>query len=115
MKLEKTINELKIFLNSKDRNTWIRTNILQVYVRKGIHLINNNLVTTLDIANIEVKDKNKGIGTKFINIAHLSHNFKATFIESILNERFYQYLQKNGWNKIENSLPPSVYKEIKND
>ena len=104
------IDKLKIFLNGKDRNIWIRTDTLQVYVRKGNHLINDKLVTTLDIANIEVKNKNKGIGTKFINNAHSSHNFEVTFIENILNERFCKYLEINGWNKVENSLPPSLYK-----
>ena len=100
------IDKLKIFLNGKYRNIWINTNTLRVYVRKGNHLINNNIVTTLDIANIEVKNKNKGIGTEFINNAHSSHNFEATFIESILNKRFYKYLERNRWNKVENSFPP---------
>jgi hypothetical protein len=102
--------QLYTFLKQAYKNKWIYDDKMKVYIRKGYHCINNNLFKTLDIASIEVFITGNGIGTSFIDIAHAINPFEATYIESVLNERFLKHLLKDNWILQENSIPPSVYK-----
>ncbi len=106
--------QLYAFLKQAYRNKWIHDDKMKVYIRKGYHCINNKFSKTLDIASIEVFIPGNGIGTSFINIAHTINSFEATYIESVLNEKFLKHLLKNNWILQENSIPPSVYKLKRN-
>jgi hypothetical protein len=90
-------------------NQWLEDDIMQVYVRKATRLIENELKTTLDIANIEVYDKGKGTGSQFFNEAHKINPWQATYFENVLNPRLGKFLLANGY-KQDSSMPPSYYK-----
>jgi hypothetical protein len=103
-------DQLYKFLEASYRNKWIHDDKMKVYIRKGYHCINNKFSETLDIASIEVFIPGNGIGTSFIDIAHTINPFEATYIESVLNEKFLKYLLNNNWILQKNSIPSSVYK-----
>jgi hypothetical protein len=104
--------------NDPVKNAWILSSsvypTIQVYMRKGHHYIDAQLVTTMDIANIVIADSQtgKGIGTELIDYVHSTNPFQVTMIESILNDRFYNHLKKLGWQDVFLSNPPSVYKKV---
>lgn len=98
------------FMKGKVRNMWLYGgNNIAAYIRKGHHLIDNKIQSTLDIANIKVEDRGKGTGMTLIYWIHQQNPFNVTLVESILNERLYARLKKDGWQDVPNSDPPSVY------
>ena len=108
--ISKFKKEFLDFIASRERNSWITNESMSVFVRKGHHSINNELTKTLDIANINIIDPGKGTGMHIINWMHSVNPFSITFIESILNKKFYKHLIEDGWIEKPNSIPPSVYK-----
>lgn len=105
-------DELCVFLNSSKRNSWLYCDLVEIYVRKGAHNINKRLINTLDIASITIQPEQcgNGLGMSIINDFHDKNPFEVTYIESILNKRFYKHLKKCGWIDVEFSNPPCVYK-----
>lgn len=98
------------FLNSQQRNTWIRVGGVSIYVRKGHHLIDGEIRDTFDIGNINIEPMGTGIGTVVIDMIHDLNPYSITFIENILNPRFYEHLKHAGWLDVKGSSPPSLYK-----
>jgi hypothetical protein len=109
------IKQLQTFFEASTRNIWLEDKQLHVYVRKGRRYLEKDtreIVSTLDIASIEVCKPGKGIGTLFINEAHKINPFFGTYIESILNDKFLRHLLTKGWISVEGSTPPCVYKKV---
>lgn len=93
-------NEVRLFLGERMPNKWLRCALGEIYVRKGaIHMIRGEIRTCFDVANVEFQSKYRGHGfmTEFLKWLPEVHNYDATFVESILNERFYEQLLRNGW------------------
>lgn len=108
-KLIKIKGQISLFLQSKDINLWLKGSGIEVYVRKGYHLIDGKRCKTLDIANITVTKKGQGLGSEFLEFCCKINPFDAVYIENILNNRFFVFLIKNDWQPV-HSIPPSVYK-----
>lgn len=117
--LEKELNQ---FLAGKQPNAWLNVDdgyIVQVYCRKGArHRVNGTLTTTFDIANINVEKPGHGIGSAVINLIHRINPYPVTYIENVLNDRFYTYLIRHDWkdveiNRFDFKRTPSVYKLAK--
>lgn len=108
--------EVDKFLNGSVRNQYVSDphGICVVYIRKGLHYINGATMRTFDIANISVESglRGSGIGISAINKMHEMNPFQATFVESLLNEGLHQRLLNDGWNEVEGSIPPCVYKMV---
>lgn len=100
------INKLGLFCDRhKDshfsKNEWIHDAFMKVYVRKAFHrLRTNEILTTLDIASVEVYEeyRNQGLWTEFIHHAHLINPWEATFIECVHNSTLYKSLLRHGWS-----------------
>ncbi len=101
-----------MFMNSKLRNQWLGGDVIQVYMRKGIHVIGRQAFKTLDIANIQIdeSERGKGVGMRLIDWLHEQNPFEVTYVESLQNLRLYASLKQRGWIDVPNSQPPSVYK-----
>lgn len=106
------VGQLNQFLASGAHNQWLRFPTGDVYVRKGFHKINGQITNTLDIANISIKQqfRGKGIGTTIFESFHQNNPFPMTFVESVINERLEQWLERNQWLSVEWSNPPCFYK-----
>lgn len=105
------------FLNTpaEVRHAWIDEPNLRAYVRKTIRYIGREMYNTLDIANVEVTEEERGkkIFTKFLDKVEKAAKERDSivFIESILSERFYNFLLKRGYRP-RPSEPSSLYKKI---
>lgn len=106
---------LQNFIDSVDvtsrmpRSQWLMVPGLDVYVRRGFHLIEGDLTACLDLASLNATPMRKGIGTRFITAAHEMNPWRVTYIESVLNPHLVRWLDRNDWMRIE-SMAPSYYK-----
>jgi hypothetical protein len=95
-------------------NKWLYGLEMEIYVRKGHHTINEEITTCLDIANVTVYNKGLGIFTIFLQFVELLiqgyDSFEAIYVESVMFPRFGLFLEKQGYTRIPDSLPPSYYK-----
>lgn len=104
------------FLQGRERNTYLYIDgIASVYVRKGHHLIEKNMLSTFDIGSINVYEPGQGTGTIIIELIHEMNPYDVTFIESLLNTRLHSRLLLSGWKNVAGSNPPCVYKRTQND
>ncbi len=88
----KIFKEIDLFIKSVERNKCINKDGINLYIRKSKRLINNVLYDFLDIASIEVKIKNKGNFTYFINI--FQHKYPNIYVENIMNPIVCHILEK---------------------
>lgn len=106
-------NNLTTFLNQPLPNQYVYgDDIITVYTRKGVHLIDNALTSCLDIGTIVIADRyrGQGLGMRVIDHMHRINPFGATFVESLQNTGLYQRLLYEHWRDVPRSTPPSVYK-----
>tara|TARA_B100000614_G_scaffold262909_1_gene300715 strand:- start:189561 stop:189977 length:417 start_codon:yes stop_codon:yes gene_type:complete len=82
---------------------WIRFRrfCLNMYARRTKRWINQELMETVDLANFDVDPEVRGEGnlTRFLDeIEKLAdHNKVVVYVESILNERLYDFLMRRGY------------------
>lgn len=100
------------------KNKWLIGTKLQAYVRKGIHSLNEyGIRTTVDIANIEVKEeyRNQGTFTKWLQtIEHQARLFGYDFIyiENVMSPRFRRFFMNHGYTKINRGEDFSYFKQL---
>lgn len=98
------------------RNLWIEEGPLKAYCRYvAHHMINGRIRICFDLATVEVEEKEqrKGHFKNFLQkLEHLvPHPIRA---ENVQNEHLVKYLEKQGYEKINDHSPiPSFYKEVK--
>jgi hypothetical protein len=109
------IDQIRAFLQSHMSRTYISDPTLVVYVRKGRRIINNDLVATLDIASVNAYPPGRGIFTQFITQLECElptfSTIMCIFIESIVNDAFFEYLMRRGYMLRE---PNDAYKIVQN-
>lgn len=100
------------FLDGPMRNAWVRVGPFRVYMRKTMHLIDEGMVHTADIANISrVKDKGNRKGEFWLLLQNLEIMLdnrpvrRVIYIENVLNGRLRISLRKRGWREIPTPLP----------
>jgi hypothetical protein len=90
MKIYTKIDE---FVLSNERNKWIKSDGIDLYVRNSVRFIDNIEYKCLDLASIEIKNKNKGVLTNLLK--HLiDKNVYNLYIESILSPTALHVLNK---------------------
>lgn len=93
---------LQAFLaDERIRNIWIVEKHISVYVRRGVHYINEELKKCFDIANIEVDEdyQGKGIFTKFLGRVEQAAKERnlVVYIENILEPRLVGFFERRGY------------------
>lgn len=102
----------------KHRSIWTHGDGLDIYMRLGHHFVHGEMLTCLDIANVNATKPGKGAFTAFLNkveeAVKNSDVCNCVFVESILEPRFVAYLQKRGYETTQNSvdLAPHLYKKF---
>ena len=91
-------------------NSWLSDDKMNVYVRKGFHVIaNNKAAWTLDIASVVVHKQKQGTWTDFIHKAHELNPWEATFVECVHNPILAAWLGRNGWQVAPGLIPESFF------
>lgn len=98
------MSKLSEFMDSPRTNDWLQIGDMLVYVRKGRHVCNDQLLNTIDVANVSVHPdcQNQGIFTQFLN--EVETLGLPVHIENVLTERFANFFRKReGYNVIADS------------
>lgn len=95
--LEKLADFIKRTEDSFIGNEWLSDDKMQVYVRKGHHMIGGKIWECLDIANVEVYKQRQGTWTGFIFKAHEMNPWDCTYVECVHNPILASWLLKNGF------------------
>ena len=109
-----SIFHLYQFLKSKERNSWLGNKVIEVYVRKGFHIIEGKMRRCLDVASVTTSPKYRGKGyfTRFIDYAE-SFGY-VIYLENVFNEDLISFFKKRGYKSIqENDYPLSFFKDGK--
>jgi len=87
---------LQEFLSSPIRNQWIMTPQMEVYVRKGGHMLNQHMYMFLDLANITVYEQSQGIFKQTLEVFKelSSPSLQGVYIENVLNPQLAEYLRR---------------------
>jgi hypothetical protein len=111
--IETIIQEIKELLNSKNmfpRNKWILTDNVKLYIRKSKRFIENEMRDFLDISSVEVEPKGEKLFTNLLDRIEKEFSDKNIFVESILNDRLYEFLLKRGYLKTNDEFDKNLYK-----
>lgn len=103
------INQIDEFIKSKQRNKWIYDDGIKIYIRNSLRYFNGNLIPCLDLASIEIDNSGNGIFTNIFNEILEKFKDKNIFVESILTDRFYNFIKSKGFVEIP-SYPQSLIK-----
>ena len=110
-------NPFKAFLKSKNRNSWIRFEDGDVYVRKAQRYLHglDSPVECLDIANVSRDNEApSGFMERMMSEAEkvAFESGRVVYVENVINEFLPQWFEKRGYIQCGNdSGIPSYYKE----
>lgn len=98
LKLDPNLRKvMEKFLVAPDRNKWLATPQMEVYVRKAMHMVNRHMYSFIDLAAITVKEEMRSQGL-FKQTLELFKElcsgtaYQGVYIESVLNPRLALYL-----------------------
>ena len=91
--IDDILNKISIFLDSGLRNAWIDNDSIKIYIRKSKRVFKGNVYDFFDFANIEVTEPGTGLFTKILEKFEEIYPTKNIFIESVLTERFSNYIK----------------------
>lgn len=98
-----SVKELVLqFWEGHRRNSWLEHGALQVYVRRGYHLIGGSeLECCLDLATIEVAEECRGQGvfTRFLEEVE-AMSLAPIYVENVLDERFATFWLRRGYTSV---------------
>jgi len=90
-------------------NQWFKCRQMEVYLRRSRRVVGDGLVWVIDIANVGVKTKGKGVYSdflEFIEVVAISvDTCNGLFIENILDEKQVDLYERRGYVKIEEFWP----------
>ncbi len=96
------------------RNLWLGDDRMKVYVRCGRHKLDmtrrGGIATCLDIGSIEVYEpEQKTFSEWFLPGAIKLNPWEAVYVESVMERRFQEFFERNGFTKIGESICPSYF------
>lgn len=111
------VQQLQDFIDHAARNRfpanlWLADLTMEVYVRRGMHVIDEGITaTTLDIANVTVSEplRGKGLFTQFFKEACRRQPWDGVYIESVLNNRLAEWCRNAGLFEVPHREPPAFF------
>ena len=79
------------------QSKWLSDDLMEVYVRRGMHSIEGKQRICLDIANVNVYKQQQGTWTDFLWKAHELNPWDCTFVECVHNEHLVASLLRSGF------------------
>lgn len=105
------LKQIKKFLKSDQRNLWIGNDAIKIYIRKSKRNFKGQIFDFFDFASIEVEKTGQGLFTQILKKFEEIYPDKNIFIESVLTERFQDYIKnKLGFEEEENNYNNNFYK-----
>lgn len=98
--MQEMFERIDYFLSSRIDRMWIKSDEMEIYIRKSKRFINKEIVNCIDFASINVSQTGVGTFTGFLKWFRKKYPMKNIFIESILTERFARFFEKNGFTRI---------------
>lgn len=73
---------------------------MRVYLRKTQRIILGQVLTSLDIASIEVEERyyHRGLFSSFVIRAHETNPYQVTYLDHALNPVVRSWCIRQGWN-----------------
>jgi N-acetylglutamate synthase-like GNAT family acetyltransferase len=114
------MNELKNFLDSTARNSWVfdpKRNV-QVYVRRSFRVIDGQMIeNVLDIANVVVRPHLRGCKRftrlmSFIEQTAPLYGVQMIFIENVIEPRLNGFFRERRYRRIAGSEPYCYFKML---
>ena len=108
-------NDFHVFMLSTIKNTWWLYEDFKAYVRKSFRRFNGvSYLNVFDVASVEVTEglRGNGIFTHWLTTiedAAKKAGFDAIYVESLLNPKLAQFLEKRGYTLVEPSMPPCYF------
>lgn len=110
------LNQISVFLSSKDNRKWIGNDAISIYVRKSKRIFHNNFYEFFDFASIEASETGTGLFTQIIKKFEERYPNKNIFIESVLTPRFANYIENVlGFEKPDEINVSNNFYKIKNN
>ncbi len=95
---EKTV----IFLSRMGRwNEWIDIKPLKAYIRSTERYRDDDITSTLELANITVKKENKGWATWFLDKMEHCRGTRTVYVENVVSPALIHILNKRRYIQVE--------------
>lgn len=99
LKLDPNLRKImEKFLASPNRNQWLATPQMEVYVRKGMHMVNRHMYFFIDLASMTVKEEmqSQGLFKQTLELFKqlCGTTYQGVYLENVLNPRLAQYLRE---------------------
>jgi len=91
--IDDILNQISNFLDSNTRNLWISNDEISIYIRRSKRSFKGNVYDFFDFASIDVTEPNNGLFTKILKKFEEIYPDKNIFIESVLTDRFANYIK----------------------
>ncbi len=117
-KKEAVMKEITFFICSPTyiRNRWFHGPHIGMYLRRTRRVIDDNVVETIDIANVEVDEahQGKGIFTEYLSVIEslAIWNHLTVYMENILNPKLAEFMFKRGYIRPDKIRDVCVYKKF---
>jgi hypothetical protein len=106
----------QFLLDGTKRQAWVTFKKIDLYVRRGRHVVNGNIRLTLDFANLEASERHRSSGDlwRAVELAESLEKQRIVFIENVHSERLVASLVKKNWSVTsDDGFTPSFYRENK--
>jgi hypothetical protein len=109
--IDNILKKIDDFLNSPQRNIWVQNKAIKIYIRKSKRNFRGKMFDFFDFATIEVQKQGQGLFTQVLKRFEEIYPDKNIFIESVMTERFADYIKNNlGFEEEENNVNRNFYK-----
>ena len=92
-----TINLIQDFMISKQRSTWIESDIMNLFIRKSLYLIEGKMRSFIDLASVTIFEEGQGHFTSLIKNLIKTYPNKNIYAQNILNPIVQHILNKFGF------------------
>jgi hypothetical protein len=87
------LNQIAVFLKSNNNRIWIGNDAISIYVRKSKRSFNGQMYDFFDFASIDATETGTGLFTQILKIFEEIYPDKNIYIESVLTDRFANYIK----------------------
>ena len=109
--VDNILEQISYFLESTQRNAWVENKGIKIYIRKSKRNFKGQMYDFFDFATIEVKKPGQGLFTQILKRFEEIYPDKNIFIESVLTERFADYIKnKLGFEEPDDNYNINFYK-----
>ncbi len=96
--------QLLYFFEWKGKRTWLLAGPMEFYVRKAHHVIDDKMVKTFDIANVNIDKSHRGHGIFTMLLEEVEALGMNVYVEQIINPRLFTFLEKRGYARYNDSM-----------